>query len=44
MSELPKAFTDFISMPNEIKGAYHLDGCQLPSIRIKYDKTNLFVS
>ncbi|XP_070035410.1 uncharacterized protein [Nicotiana tomentosiformis] len=31
-------------LPKAAKGPYHLDKSQIPSIRIKYDKANFFVS
>ncbi|XP_070055169.1 uncharacterized protein [Nicotiana tomentosiformis] len=34
----------FHDLPKDAKGAYHLDKWQLPSMRIKYDKANFYVS
>ncbi|XP_016461141.1 uncharacterized protein LOC107784512 [Nicotiana tabacum] len=34
----------FQDLPRDAKGAYHLDKWQLPSMRIRYDKANFYVS
>uniref|UniRef100_A0A0V0I3V6 Putative ovule protein n=1 Tax=Solanum chacoense TaxID=4108 RepID=A0A0V0I3V6_SOLCH len=40
----PILYSRLYQLPSGIKGPYLLDKMQLPSIRIRYDKANFFVS
>lgn len=44
MHDIGLHFDSFQALPKEIKGAYQLDKHQMPSLRIRYDKSNFFVS
>lgn len=34
----------FQQLPEMVKGPFQLDKCQMPSIRLRYDKANFFIS
>ncbi|KAG5601493.1 hypothetical protein H5410_032863 [Solanum commersonii] len=41
---IPNVFVSFQQIPNGAKDPYQLDKSQMPSIRLKYDEANFFVS